>query len=73
MQGVRAEVLVTGECMLSGEIEHNLLRVTQEALANVARHGEARHVGVQLAARPLEGKSGWRGPRIPAGPRMRHP
>lgn len=47
--GVRADAVVTGEPRpLHPEIEATVLRIAQEALANVRRHAEARRVGVTL-------------------------
>jgi PAS domain S-box-containing protein len=49
--GVEAEVAVTGGsagCPLPGDVGTALYRIAQEALTNVARHAEARHVTVQL-------------------------
>ncbi|WP_131738223.1 sensor histidine kinase [Actinomadura roseirufa] len=48
--GVRGEFTVTGEVEpLHAEIEAALLRIAQEALANVARHAGARRTGVTLS------------------------
>ncbi len=46
---IQAEVRVRGERPLPLTIEQTLLRVAQEALANVARHSCARQVEVDLA------------------------
>jgi signal transduction histidine kinase len=41
-----------GECRpLPAEVEENLLRIAQEALANVSRHADAKHVEVSLEYR----------------------
>jgi signal transduction histidine kinase len=49
-QGLRAEFHVTGEPeQLHGEIAATLLRISQEALSNVARHAAASRVGVTLS------------------------
>jgi signal transduction histidine kinase len=48
--GVRAEFTVTGTAEhLHGEVSATLLRITQEALANVAKHAAATRVGVTLS------------------------
>jgi signal transduction histidine kinase len=48
--GVRAEFTVTGTPQhLHGEISATVLRITQEALANVAKHAAATRVGVTLS------------------------
>jgi len=47
--GVAVDVRVQGERTTPLDIEEALFRVTQESLANVARHSQARQVDVQLA------------------------
>ncbi|MFB6725897.1 sensor histidine kinase [Kribbella sp. NPDC056345] len=48
--GVRTELTVTGTAQrLHGEISATLLRITQEALANVGKHASATRVGVTLS------------------------
>jgi signal transduction histidine kinase len=46
--GIAVEMRVQGERATPLEIEEALFRVTQEALANVARHSDAEQVEVQL-------------------------
>ena len=47
--GIAAETRITGNAMtLPGETEVSLLRVTQEALANIAKHAKASRVIVSL-------------------------
>jgi signal transduction histidine kinase len=47
--GVEASLTVVGEpTSLHSEVEATLLRITQEALANVAKHASAERVGVTL-------------------------
>lgn len=50
--GIRAELYVKGRRNLPLEMEQNLFRVVQEALANVARHSAAQRVVVRLAWEP---------------------
>jgi len=48
--GVRAEFTVTGTPQhLHGEVSATILRITQEALANVSKHASAGRVGVTLS------------------------
>ena len=50
--GLRPELTATGlDGRLPREVETVLFRIVQEALTNVARHAEARHVRVHLARR----------------------
>ena len=46
--GIAAQMQAQGECRLPPTTEHALLRVAQEALANVARHSEATAVTIDL-------------------------
>jgi signal transduction histidine kinase len=47
---VRADFTLTGTAQhLHGEVSATLLRITQEALANVAKHASAERVGVTLS------------------------
>lgn len=47
--GIETSVTVQGERILAPEVEQALFRVAQEALANAARHSEARRVEVALS------------------------
>ncbi|MFI6814241.1 sensor histidine kinase [Nonomuraea sp. NPDC050328] len=50
LQAVPAEMTTTGTARpLHPEVEQTLLRIAQEALANVAKHAEARRVGLTLS------------------------
>jgi len=49
--GIAAEIKVDGTPSVTAPGEDTLFRVAQEALANVARHSQARHVSVELAQR----------------------
>jgi NarL family two-component system sensor histidine kinase LiaS len=46
--GIEVDVQVQGEGTLAPEAERTLFRITQEALANTARHGEAGRVEIRL-------------------------
>jgi signal transduction histidine kinase len=54
--GIAADFQVHGERTLLHEAEHTLFRLSQEALANVARHSRARRVEVQLDCREAQVK-----------------
>lgn len=47
-QAITATMQVDGERALAPLVEQTLFRITQEALANVARHSQAKQVAVQL-------------------------
>ena len=47
--GIAAALHVQGERLIALDIEEALLRVAQEALANIAHHSEAAHVTIHLA------------------------
>lgn len=48
--GVRAELVTTGDPIdLAPEVESTLLRIAQEALANIARHARATRAGLTLS------------------------
>jgi signal transduction histidine kinase len=48
LQGVQLALEVEGQRPLPPEVEEALFRIMQEALANVARHSQARHVTLHL-------------------------
>lgn len=50
--GIAAEVTVEGEHLLPAAFEGPLLRIAQEALANVGRHSGARSVDIRLELSP---------------------
>jgi signal transduction histidine kinase len=48
--GIRVQITITGmERNLHSEIEDNLLRITQEALANTVKHSNAKEAKVRLS------------------------
>ncbi|GHO65441.1 sensor histidine kinase LiaS [Ktedonobacter sp. SOSP1-52] len=47
-QGIQADTQILSPCTLAPAVEEALLRITQEALSNVARHSSARKVEVTL-------------------------
>jgi signal transduction histidine kinase len=48
--GIKMDFVVTGDpCPLHPETEVTLLRLMQEALANVHKHAQARHVNITLS------------------------
>jgi signal transduction histidine kinase len=49
---IEAVVHMQGERALPQAVEHTLFRITQEALANVARHSHARRADVRLDYTP---------------------
>jgi len=51
---IRAKVDVPRVCNLPKELEQAFFRVTQEALANIARHSQATSIEVDLACEPGE-------------------
>ncbi len=54
-EGRQIEVQTEGETRrLPGVIEHEILRVAQEAVTNAVKHGSAPHIHVSLAFRPRE-------------------
>ncbi|MDF5757896.1 sensor histidine kinase [Spongiactinospora sp. TRM90649] len=53
LNGVRADVTTSGDVRpLHPEVEVTLLRITQEALSNVAKHADATRVGVTVSYMP---------------------
>ncbi len=53
-QNVDVALTLEGEERLSADLEFCLYRVAQEALNNVAKHAQAKHVTVRLDVRPHE-------------------
>jgi signal transduction histidine kinase len=50
--GIPVEVDAGGVDRLSDEAETHLFRIAQEALTNIARHADAKHVKIHLSASP---------------------
>ena len=49
-RGIDGAVTVTGQpAALPAELQHNVLRICQEAMSNAVRHGRPSHVNVELA------------------------
>ena len=46
--------MADGDYRLPPEIQQNLYRLTQEALHNIAKHAQARHVRVEIETRGRE-------------------
>jgi len=48
-RGISGKVTVSGQpFMLPAEVQHNLLRICQEAMSNAVRHGHPSHVDIDL-------------------------
>ncbi len=50
--GIRAELVIDGEPHLTPDIELQILRIVQEALANVRKHSEATQAEIQVDVLP---------------------
>jgi signal transduction histidine kinase/ligand-binding sensor domain-containing protein len=54
---IDSDIAITGEAVAAPrEVEHNLLRICQEALSNAIRHGEPRHLRLAMHYSPAEWK-----------------
>ena len=51
---IALDVDIDGERSMPHDIEQTVLRIVQEALANVSRHSDARNAGVELAFTPSQ-------------------
>src|SRR5262249_3768375 len=52
---IESNISITGEAVRAPrEVEHNLLRICQEALSNAIRHGEPRHLLLAVHYSPAE-------------------
>ncbi len=70
-RGIEGRLTVTGEAVeLPVEMQHNLLRICQEAISNAVRHGRPSRVDVDLVFTELRLRAAIRddGAGFPAGP-----
>ncbi|MCX6627488.1 MAG: histidine kinase [Candidatus Solibacter sp.] len=70
-RGIEGQLTVTGEGVeLPVEMQHNLLRICQEAISNAVRHGRPSRVDVDLVFTELRLRAAIRddGAGFPAGP-----